>query len=147
MVAAVTHVSGQQPLAYHNDHSRPEKPVIRTLEEEIGRVVRARVVNPKWIAGVMRHGYKGAFEIAATVDYLFAFSATTGAVRDHHFDAVYQAFVADLSVREFMEDKNPHALKEMCDRLLEAMERGLWQAKSNSAKFDLESLAAGQGNG
>ena len=61
MVAAVTHVSGQQPLAYHNDHSRPEKPVIRTLEEEIGRVVRARVVNPKWIAGVMRHGYKGAF--------------------------------------------------------------------------------------
>ena len=62
--------------------------LIRTLEEEIGRVVRGRVVNPKWIAGVMRHGYKGAFEIAATVDYLFAFAATTGAVRDHHFEAV-----------------------------------------------------------
>ena len=142
MVAAVEHVSGQRPLAYHNDHSRPERPVIRTLDEEIARVVRARVVNPKWIAGVMRHGYKGAFEIAATVDYLFAFSATTGAVRDHHFDAVYAAFVADPTVREFMQEKNPHALQEMSDRLLEAMERGLWTAKSNSAQFELENLTA-----
>ena len=115
-------------------------PVIRTLEEEIGAWSRARVVNPKWIAGVMRHGYKGAFEIAATVDYMFAFSATTGAVRDHHFDAVYQAFVADDAVREFMEEKNPAALKEMAARLLEAQERGLWTARSNSAKFELEQL-------
>ncbi|MEP4290865.1 MAG: cobaltochelatase subunit CobN, partial [Rhizobiaceae bacterium] len=141
MTAAVEHVSGARPTVYHNDHSRPERPVIRTLEEEIGRVVRARVVNPKWIAGVMRHGYKGAFEIAATVDYLFAFSATTGAVRDHHFDAVYSAFVADDEVRDFMADKNPHALREMCDRLLEAIERDLWTARSNSAKFELEKLA------
>ncbi|MEP0944139.1 MAG: cobaltochelatase subunit CobN [Rhizobiaceae bacterium] len=141
MTAAVEHVSGNRPVVYHNDHSRPERPVVRTLEEEIGRVVRARVVNPKWIAGVMRHGYKGAFEIAATVDYLFAFSATTGAVQDHHFDAVYQAFVADDDVRRFMEDKNPHALSEMCDRLLEALDRGLWTARSNSAKFELEKLA------
>jgi cobaltochelatase CobN len=74
-------------VIYHNDHSRPEKPVIRSLEEEIGRVVRGRVVNPKWIDGVMRHGYKGAFEMAATVDYMFAFAATTGAVRSHHFEA------------------------------------------------------------
>ncbi|MCJ8311041.1 MAG: cobaltochelatase subunit CobN, partial [Rhizobiaceae bacterium] len=141
MTAAVEHVSGNRPIVYHNDHSRPERPVVRTLEEEIGRVVRARVVNPKWIAGVMRHGYKGAFEIAATVDYLFAFSATTGAVSDHHFDAVYQAFVADDEVREFMADNNPHALSEMCDRLLEALDRGLWTARSNSAKFELEQLA------
>ena len=145
MSAAVEHLSGARPVIYHNDHSRPESPVIRTLEEEIGRVVRARVVNPKWIAGVMRHGYKGAFEIAATVDYLFAFSATTGAVRDHHFDAVYQAFIGDDVVREFMTDKNPSALKEMADRLLEAQERGLWTAKSNSAKFELEQLACRKG--
>lgn len=141
MTAAVEHVSGNRPVVYHNDHSRPERPVVRTLEEEIGRVVRARVVNPKWIAGVMRHGYKGAFEIAATVDYLFAFSATTGAVRDHHFDAVYQAFVADDEVRNFMAENNSHALSEMCDRLLEALDRGLWTARSNSAKFELEQLA------
>ncbi len=78
MSAAAEHLGGSRPAIYHNDHSRPEKPVIRSLEEEIGRVVRARVVNPKWIDGVMRHGYKGAFEIAATVDYMFAFAATTG---------------------------------------------------------------------
>ena len=61
--------------------------------------MRGRVVNPKWIAGVMRHGYKGAFEMAATVDYMFAFAATTGAVADHHFDAVYEAYLADPAVR------------------------------------------------
>ena len=141
MTAAIEHVSGARPAVYHNDHSRPEKPVIRSLEEEIGRVVRARVVNPKWIAGVMRHGYKGAFEIAATVDYMFAFSATTGAVRDHHFEAVYRAFVVDAEVRDFMADKNPLALKEMAERLQEAIDRGLWNPRSNSARFDLAALA------
>jgi cobaltochelatase CobN len=147
MSAAAEALSGKRPVIYHNDHSRPERPVIRTLEEEISRVVRARVVNPKWIAGVMRHGYKGAFEIAATVDYMFAFSATTGAVRDHHFDAVYNAFVADETAREFMADKNPAALKEMAARLIEAMDRGLWKARSNSARGELEGLAEGRGIG
>jgi cobaltochelatase CobN len=128
-------------VVYHNDHSRPESPRIRTLGEEIGRVVRARVVNPKWIAGVMRHGYKGAFEIAATVDYLFAFAATTGAVGSHHFEAVYRAFVADPVVRDFMAEKNPDALAEMKERLLEAIDRGLWTPRSNSARFDLVSAA------
>ncbi len=138
MTAAVEALSGRMPVVYHNDHSRPEKPVIRTLEEEISRVVRGRVTNPKWIAGVMRHGYKGAFEIAATVDYMFAFSATTGAVRDHHFDAVYQAFIVDEKVRNFMANSNPHVLTEMAEKLLEAMQRGLWKARSNSARVELE---------
>jgi len=141
MTSAVESLKGARPTVYHNDHSRPEKPVIRTLEEEIGRVVRARVVNPKWIEGVMRHGYKGAFEIAATVDYLFAFSATTGAVRDHHFDAVYQAFVLDETVRDFIADHNPTALRELAERLAEAIDRGLWTPRSNSAQFDLTVLA------
>ncbi|PZM13005.1 cobaltochelatase subunit CobN [Rhizobium tubonense] len=137
MAAATEQLAGSRPSIYHNDHSRPEKPVIRSLEEEIGRVVRGRVVNPKWIAGVMRHGYKGAAEIAATVDYLFAFAATTGAVRDHHFEAVYQAFVADSLVRNFMEEKNPAALEEMKGKLMEAIDRQLWTPRSNSARFDL----------
>jgi cobaltochelatase CobN len=85
MAAAVTALAGRPPAIYHNDHSLVERARIRTLEEEIARVVRARVVNPKWIAGVMRHGYKGAAEMAETVDYLFAFAATTGSVADHHF--------------------------------------------------------------
>ncbi len=141
LTVAVELAKGVRPAIYHNDHSRPERPVVRSLEEEIGRVVRGRAVNPKWIGGVMRHGYKGAFEIAATVDYLFAFAATTGAVRDHHFEAVYQAFVVDEEVRGFMEQKNPHALREMADRLNEAIDRGLWTPRSNSAKFDLAKLA------
>jgi cobaltochelatase CobN len=140
MTAAVEHLSGTRPVVYHNDHSRPESPKIRTLEEEIARVVRARVVNPKWIAGVMRHGYKGAFEMAATVDYLFAFAATTGAVADHHFDAVYAAYLEDPAVRSFLEAHNPAALTEMAERLAEAQERGLWRPRSNSATAELTAL-------
>ncbi|MBB4572707.1 cobaltochelatase subunit CobN [Rhizobium lentis] len=137
MAAAAESLSGARPAIYHNDHSRPERPVIRSLEEEIGRVVRGRVVNPKWISGVMRHGYKGAAEIAATVDYLFAFAATTGAVGAHHFEAVYQAFVADPAVRDFMVEKSAAAFDEMKERLREAIDRELWAPRSNSARFDL----------
>jgi cobaltochelatase CobN len=140
IAAAIEHLSGKAPRAYHNDHSRPERPVVRTLEDEIGRVVRARVTNPKWIAGVMRHGYKGAFEIAASVDYLFAFAATTRAVKDHHFDAVHAAFLEDAAVRDFMAQANPAALRETAARLMEALERGLWKPKSNSAGMLLAEL-------
>ncbi len=141
MTAAVEHLSGNRPRVFHNDHSRPESPRIRTLEEEIARVVRARVVNPKWIAGVMAHGYKGAFEMAATVDYLFAFSATTGAVGDHHFDAVFQAYLEDDQVRGFLYENNPDAARDMAARLSEALERGLWQPRSNSVHARLEELS------
>ncbi|PWV98986.1 cobaltochelatase CobN subunit [Hoeflea marina] len=143
MTAAVESLKGSRPAIYHNDHSRPERPVIRSLEEEIARVVRGRAVNPKWIAGVMRHGYKGAFEMAATVDYLFAFSATTGAVRDHHFEAVYQAYLVDGAVLDFLREKNPDALREMAAKFDEAIERGLWRPRSNSARFDLAQLSQG----
>ncbi len=138
--AAVEHLRGAAPTIYHNDHSRPERPVIRSLSDEIGRVVRSRVVNPKWIAGVKRHGYKGAFEIAATVDYLFAFAATTGAVRNHHFELVHQAFIDDEDTRDFIAEANPAALKEIAERLDEAIERGLWQPRSNSARTTLAGL-------
>jgi cobaltochelatase CobN len=140
MAAAAEHLSGRQPVIYHNDLSRPEKPVVRTLEDEIGRVVRARVVNPKWIDGVMRHGYKGAFEIAATVDFMFAFAATTGAVKDHHFEAAYQAYLLDERVRDFLMAKNPAALAEMAARFAEAIDRRLWTPRSNSARYELDML-------
>ncbi|MDX3884616.1 MAG: cobaltochelatase subunit CobN [Sphingomonas sp.] len=140
IAAAVEHLSGRRPLSYHNDHSRPETPRTRTLEDEIGRVVRARLTNPKWIAGVMRHGYKGAFEIAASIDYLFAFAATTHAVRDHHFDAVHAAFIEDEAVRAFMAEANPAALRETASRLAEALDRGLWKPKSNSAAMLLAQI-------
>ncbi len=138
--AAIEHLQGAARPIYHNDHSRPERPVIRTLDEEIGRVVRSRVVNPKWLNGVMRHGYKGAFEIAATVDYLFAFAATTHAVKSHHFDLVHQAVLEDETVRDFIAGANPSALREIAQRLLEAEQRGLWKPRSNSARAMLEGL-------
>ena len=125
-------LTGRSVPIYHNDHSRPERPVVRALEEEIGRVVRGRAANPKWISGIMRHGYKGAFEIAATVDYLFAFAATTGAVADHHFDALYDAYLGDDEVRQFLEDNNPDALREIADKFAEAIDRDLWSPRRNS---------------
>ena len=144
LAAAVTVHAGRAPALYHNDHSVPDNPRIRTLADELGRVVRSRVTNPKWIAGVMRHGYKGAFEIAATVDYLFAFAATTGAVKDHHFDAVFDAYVADEAVRDFMEVANPAALRELAERLLEAQERSLWRPRANHAHALLAALRDGR---
>jgi cobaltochelatase CobN len=140
MTAAVEQASGRRPRTYHNDHSRPERPIIRTLEEEVSRVMRSRVVNPKWISGVKRHGYKGAFEIAATIDYMFAFAATTGAVRSHHFDLAYDSFIADEATRTFIAENNAAALKEIAARLVEAEERGLWTPRANSAHNVLKDL-------
>ena len=114
--------------------------MVRTLSEEIGRVVRARAANPKWIAGVMRHGYKGAFEMVATLDYLFAFAATTRAVGDHHFDQLYDAYVDNQEVLDFLKDANPAGLTEMLDRFHEAIERGLWTPRRNSTHAALNDL-------
>lgn len=127
MVAAVRYLSGVQPQAYNADHSNPAAPRVRTLHEEIARVVRARVVNPKWIDGVKRHDYKGASEMVATVDYLFGYDATARVVSDHQYALVTDAYVNDPATRDFIARHNPHALQSICERLLEAMERGLWQ--------------------
>jgi len=142
LAATVETLKGAAPTVYHNDHSRPERPVIRTLDEEMGRVVRSRAANPKWIAGVMRHGYKGAFEMAATVDYLFAFAATTHAVRSTHFDLLYEAYLEDDQVRDFIDEHNAPALREMAQKFTEAMDRGMWNPKSNSARARLAGLLA-----
>ena len=145
LAAAVRHLSGAAPAVYHNDHSRPETPKVRTLEEEIGRVVRARVVNPKWIAGVMRHGYKGAFEMAATVDYMFAFAATTGAVADHHFDAVYDAYIEDDQVRQFLMDNNPNAAREMAERGRGARTHGRGDRHGHDGRLQVGQVLAALG--
>ncbi len=132
LIASIEALKGVKPLAYHNDHSRPENPKVRTLEEEISFVMRSRVSNPKWIKGVMRHGYKGAFEIIASVDYMFAFAATTGAVKTHHFDLAFEVFILDEKVKDFIEQNNPHGYDELRNKFNEAIERGLWQPKSNA---------------
>ncbi|KAF1051053.1 MAG: Aerobic cobaltochelatase subunit CobN [Stenotrophomonas maltophilia] len=125
---AAAEVLGKRRLAsYHGDHSQPDNPRIRTLKEELGRVVRARAVNPKWIAGMKRHGYKGAFELAATVDYLFAFDATSELVEDHQYQQLADAYLLDEDTREFIRQHNPEALRDIAERLVEAQQRGLWE--------------------
>ena len=126
MAVAVKHLSGVDATLYHGDFSVPGSPRIRTLGEEVARVVRSRAVNPKWLEGIKRHGYKGAFEIAATVDFLFAFDATTGVVGDHQYALVADAYLHDDDTREFLQQHNPGALRSVGERLLEAMRRGLW---------------------
>ncbi|TDO99418.1 cobaltochelatase subunit CobN [Marinomonas balearica] len=126
MTNAVTELSGNAPEIYHNDHSNPVSPKVRTLKEELNRVLRSRVLNPKWISAMKEHGYKGAFEMSATVDYLFAYDATTDLVADYQYEKVADALLLDEDNREFMEQNNPHALEEMAERLLEAIQRDMW---------------------
>lgn len=128
LTAAVRSITGQNPTTYFGDNSRSENPKVRRLKEEISRVYRSRVINPKWIAGVMRHGYKGAFEMAATVDYLFAYDATANCVEDFMYQGVAQAYILDETVQQFIQAKNPWALRDMAERLLEANQRGMWHA-------------------
>ncbi|WP_328347559.1 cobaltochelatase subunit CobN [Micromonospora sp. NBC_00421] len=128
MVAMVRHLTGATPAAYVGDSAMPHDVRTRTLGEETRRVFRARVVNPKWIAAMRRHGYKGAFELAATVDYLFGYDATAGVVDDWMYEHLAEAYLFDAPTREFLERSNPWALRGITERLLEAAERGLWAA-------------------
>jgi cobaltochelatase CobN len=126
MVATVRALTGRAPAAYIGDSTRPESVRTRSLGEETARVFRARVVNPKWLAAMRRHGYKGAFELAATVDYLFGYDATTGVVADWMYEKLTQTYVLDPENREFMERSNPWALHGIAERLLEAVDRKMW---------------------
>ncbi|MFD5749452.1 cobaltochelatase subunit CobN [Streptomyces sp. NPDC127033] len=136
MVATVRALKGTAPEAYIGDSTRPETVRTRTLVEETSRVFRARVVNPRWIEAMRRHGYKGAFELAATVDYLFGYDATTGVVADWMYDKLTETYVLDPENRQFLQEANPWALHGIAERLLEAESRGMWE------KPDPETLAA-----
>ncbi|MYW68803.1 cobaltochelatase subunit CobN [Streptomyces sp. SID8379] len=127
MVATVRALRGTAPEAYIGDSTRPETVRTRTLVEETSRVFRARVVNPKWIEAMRRHGYKGAFELAATVDYLFGYDATTGVVADWMYDKLTETYVLDETNRRFLSEANPWALHGIAERLLEAESRGMWE--------------------
>jgi cobaltochelatase CobN len=128
MIATIRALTGAQPKAWFGDSADPANPRVRSLAEEAARVVRTRVVNPKWIAAMERHGYKGAFEMAATVDYLFGYDATAQVVEDWMYERVTEAYVADAGVRKFFEKSNPWALQSIAERLLEASDRGMWNA-------------------
>ena len=127
MIATVRALTGRAPRAYVGDSTVPDVVRTRSLEEETARVFRARVVNPRWIAAMKRHGYKGAFELAATVDYLYGFDATAGVVKDWMYDTLAREYVLDEDTQQFMREANPWALRGIVERLHEAADRGLWE--------------------
>ena len=136
MIATVRALTGRAPRAYIGDSTRPDTVRTRSLAEETARVFRARVVNPRWVEAMKRHGYKGAFELAATVDYLFGYDATAGVVEDWMYEKLTDTYVRDEQMREFFRLSNPWALHGIAERLLEAADRKLWDAP------DPETLAA-----
>jgi len=127
MVATVRALTGAEPKAYVGDSTTPDSVRTRSLTEETARVFRARVINPRWIAAMQRHGYKGAFELAATVDYLFGFDATAGVVTDWMYAQLAESYVLDKDNQDFMKHANPWALRGIIEKLSEAVDRGLWQ--------------------
>jgi cobaltochelatase CobN len=137
MIAAVRALTGRDPKAYIGDSADPSRVKTRDLSEEARRVFRSRVANPKWIKAMQRHGYKGAFELSATVDYLFGYDATAGVVEDWMYSDVTRKYVLDQEVRDFMQQSNPWALRAISERLLEAAQRGLWSEPDTE---DLEAL-------
>ena len=140
MVASVRALTGSAPRAYVGDSTRPDYVRTRSLVEESARVFRSRVVNPRWVDAMKRHGYKGAFELAATVDYLFGWDATTGVVADWMYEQLSASYVLDPDTREFLEDSNPWALRSITERLLEAADRGLWEAPADATLAQLREV-------
>ncbi|MFT6153249.1 MAG: cobaltochelatase CobN [Bermanella sp.] len=136
MSNAVNVLSGKMPVIYHGDHSNPAVPKIRTLKEELNRVIRSRVLNPKWINAMREHGYKGAFEMAASVDYMFAYDATTDLIDDYQYKAVTDALIFDEANQQFLREHNLPALEEMTERMLEAKQRGLWKKPDDQGNDD-----------
>ena len=145
MIATIRALTGRAPRAEFGDSSNPAAPRVRSLSEEAARVVRTRVLNPKWISAMTRHRYKGAFELSATVDYLYGYDATAHVVEDWMYEKVTEAYVADPAVRKFLEESNPWALRAMAERLLEANERGLWDASATALATLRAAVLEGEG--
>jgi cobaltochelatase CobN len=136
--AAAQAVTGGQATLYHLDNTRPGDPRARTLPEEVARVVRARATQPGWIAGMMRHGFRGGAEIAATLDHMAAFAQLAGVVGPHLFDAYHDATLGDPVVTEFLEQENPQALAAMQAQFAALLASGLWESRRNSIRATLE---------
>ena len=127
MIATIKALSGKQPKGYFGDTQNPATPKVRDIKEEAMRVYRTRVVNPKWLESISKHGYKGASEMAATVDYLFGFDATANVISDFMYEQVAQSYALAKASQDFFEQSNPWALAGISERLLEAAQRGMWE--------------------
>ena len=128
MIATVRALTGRQPRMYFGDSSRPDAARVRDLREEALRVYRSRVVNPKWLESIKRHGYKGGLELTTTVDYIFGFDATAHVAPDFVYQGLAEQYVLSRDIRSFLAQSNPWALHAIAERLLEAADRGLWES-------------------
>ncbi|UPM50528.1 cobaltochelatase subunit CobN [Synechococcus sp. A10-1-5-1] len=138
--AAVESVRGVAPAVWFGDHSRHQRPRIHRVEKEFDKVLRSRVLNPRWIEGMLQHGYKGGFEMAASLDYLFAYDASTGRVPDWSYGSICQQWLESPAVLDFLKTHNPWALRDMGERLLEAHHRGLWSGAQKNQLAHLREL-------
>jgi cobaltochelatase CobN len=127
MIATIRALSGKQPRRYIGDSADPQQVRVRDLKEESLRVFRSRVVNPKWLAAMRQHGYKGGLELTATVDYLFGYDATAEIMDDWMYEQVSQTYALDSETQDFLQKSNPWALRDIATRLFEAATRGLWK--------------------
>ncbi len=142
MTSAARYLSGKEVKTYYGDTRDPDHVEVRDLAEEIRRVVRTKLLNPKWIEGMKRHGYKGAGDISKRVGRVYGWSATTKEVDSWIFDEIARTFLMNEENRNFFKESNPWALEEIARRLLEAWERGLWdpaeEVKEHLKKLYLE---------
>ena len=140
MIATVRALTGRNPRQFFGDSSDPSRARVRDLQDEARRVFRSRVVNPKWIESMKRHGYKGAFELSAPVDYMFGYDATAQVVEDWMYEDVTESYVLDPETQKFFQESNPWALRSIVERLLEAIERGLWAEPPPEMREKLQEL-------
>ena len=127
MIATVRALTGRNPRQFFGDSSDPSRSRVRDLQDEARRVFRSRVVNPKWMESMKRHGYKGAFELAATVDYMFGYDATAQVIEDWMYEDVTEEYILNEDMQQFFRQSNPWAMRGIIERLLEAIERGMWE--------------------
>jgi cobaltochelatase CobN len=153
MITAVKTFKGEAPRSYCGDSSDPKRVKVRSTAEETKYVFRSRLLNPKWVQSMKRHGYNGASDLSRTVDTIFGWDATVEAVEDWMYEDLTKKYVLDTEMQEWLKEVNPYALQNMVERLLEAIERGMWQATEEMRKelqkiyLDIEGLLEGVGEG
>jgi cobaltochelatase CobN len=128
MIAAVRALKGEKPRSYCGDSSNPERVKVRSISEEAMHIFRARLLNPKWIESMKRHGYKGAGDLSRTVDVVFGWDATSDVIEDWMYEELANRYALDKEMQKWLKDINPHALQNIVERLLEAIERGMWRS-------------------
>ena len=128
MIASIRSLTGNQPKSYFGDTQNPDRAAVRDLKEEVLRVFRSRVVNPKWLESIKKHGYKGGLELTATVDYIFGYDATAQVVDDWMYNDIANTYALNTDMQNFFNQNNPWALHAITERLLEAEKREMWHA-------------------